>query len=345
VGVLERETGVTDTIEVPVQPILSIDRLGHRYSVGHGPLGMRRGYVAAVNDISFTIDHGETFGLVGESGCGKTTTARVILRIENPQTGTIRFNGTDIGALSGGSLKEYRSHVQAVLQDPYSALNPRMTIGSIISEPLEAHRRGDRHAQDERVRETLEMVGLPAAYRDYLPHQLSGGQRQRVAIARSLVLAPRLIVLDEPVSALDMSIRSQILNLLRQIQRVTDVSYLMIAHDLGSVLNLSHRVGVMYLGQMMEIAPSAAYFEGPRHPYSQALFLASRFDTLGKSWTPPVDGELPSPLDPPSGCPFHPRCPQAFARCAVERPRWLELTPNHYVACHLYDEPLVESGR
>jgi oligopeptide/dipeptide ABC transporter ATP-binding protein len=285
-----------------------------------------------------SLGAGQTLGVVGESGCGKTTTAKLVLRLDEPTAGAIYFEGRDINGLTGADLRQYRASVQAVFQDPYASLNPRMRVGVIVAEPLVTNQRVGGARLRARIEELLDVVGLPARAADLFPHEFSGGQRQRIAIARALALSPKLIVLDEPVSALDVSIRAQILNLLRDLQARLGLSYLFIAHDLAAVAHMSHTVAVMYLGQIVEIGQTKMITVAPRHPYTRALFAAAlpshpdeRCDEI------PVRGEIPSPLNPPAGCRFHPRCPVALPRCATEPPRLRAVTAEVAVACHLYD--------
>ena len=295
------------------------------------------GQVKAVDGISFKIRRGETFSLVGESGCGKTTTARLILMVETPTAGTVKFNGRDLASLNAEGRREYRSSVQCVFQDPWSSLNPRMRVGSIILEPLLTNQRLSRGESKEQLETLLADVGLHGFQADYYPHEFSGGQRQRIAIARGLALRPQVIVLDEPVSALDVSIRAQIMNLLRNLQERYGVSYLLIAHNLATVRYMSHRVGVMYLGKIVEEAPTQELFTNPMHPYTKALIsaaLPSHPDIEREELV--ISGEVPSPLNPPPGCSFHPRCPFVMDHCSQLIPELKELSPGHDVACHLY---------
>jgi oligopeptide transport system ATP-binding protein len=319
-----------------VTVLLAVEELTKHFPVRRGLLGRTTALVRAVDSISFTIDAGATLGLVGESGCGKTTTSKLVLGLERPTSGAIRFQDEDVLTLDRPALKRYRRAVQAVFQDPYASLDPRMRVGSIIAEPLVINEPLDAGARRRRVLELLDLVSLPARAAELFPHEFSGGQRQRVAIARALALSPRLVVLDEPVSALDVSIRAQILNLLRDLQQRLGVSYLFIAHDLAAVAHMSHTVAVMYLGQIVEWGEASAVALAPRHPYTQALFAAALpidFDTPHEEIVLP--GEVPSPLSPPSGCRFHPRCPHVMPRCATEEPR-LRPEANRLVACHLY---------
>ncbi|HEX2890818.1 oligopeptide/dipeptide ABC transporter ATP-binding protein [Vineibacter terrae] len=315
--------------------LLEVRDLKKHFPVGSGLL-RASGAVRAVDGVSFSVDVGETFALVGESGCGKTTIARMVLMLERPTAGAILFDGKDLAGMSGAQLKAYRRHVQAVFQDPYASLNPRLRVRTIIAEPILAHERPERAALRRRVEEVLDVVGLPAAAADLFPHEFSGGQRQRIAIARALAVNPRCIVLDEPISALDVSIRAQVLNLLADIQERFRLTYLIIAHDLALVEHFSTRVGVMYLGNMVEAGPTDAVFDRPRHPYTQAL-LAS-VPRPDPDHQPPLDairGEIASAMAPPPGCKFHPRCPRAIDRCAVEVPAWRSLGRDHAGACHL----------
>jgi oligopeptide/dipeptide ABC transporter ATP-binding protein len=319
-----------------VSVLLAVEELTKHFPVRRGLLGRTTALVRAVDSISFTIDAGATLGLVGESGCGKTTTSKLVLGLERPTSGAIRFQDEDVLTLDRPALKRYRRAVQAVFQDPYASLDPRMRVGSIIAEPLVINEPLDAGARRRRVLELLDLVSLPARAAELFPHEFSGGQRQRVAIARALALSPRLVVLDEPVSALDVSIRAQILNLLRDLQQRLGVSYLFIAHDLAAVAHMSHTVAVMYLGQIVEWGEASAVALAPRHPYTQALFAAALpidFDTPHEEIVLP--GEVPSPLSPPSGCRFHTRCPHVMPRCATEEPR-LRPEANRLVACHLY---------
>ena len=320
-------------------PLLELENLQKYFPVSTGTLLRRKiGWVKAVDGIDAVIYPGETLGLIGKSGCGKTTTSKLILLQETPTAGAIRFDGQDISGLKRDELMRYRREVQVVFQDPYSSLSPRMRVGDIIGEPLEIHTDLSREALDERISEVLELVGLQPELARLFPHEFSGGQRQRIAIARALATNTRLIVLDEPVSALDVSIRAQIMNQLEHLQQTLGVSYLFIGHDLATVAHISHRIAVMYLGQIVELADSLELCAKPLHPYTQALFsaaLPSHPDERHEKLT--ITGEVPSALDPPSGCRFHPRCPHAMPHCAVSAPVQKEVAPHHAVACHLFN--------
>jgi len=318
--------------------LLEVRDLKKHFPVGGGFLGRKPGYVKAVDGISFTINKSETLGLVGESGCGKTTTSKLILAAEAPTAGTIEFEGRDLASLTGKELMDYRRKVQVVFQDPYSSLSPRLRVGEIIGEPIVAHERLSRSAVQSRVAELLALVGLSPDAARLFPHEFSGGQRQRLAIARALSTNARLVVLDEPVSALDVSIRAHIITLLEEIQARLGVSYLFIAHDLAAVSHLSHQTAVMYLGKLVEVTDSLELCANPLHPYTKALFAASLPSHPDEPREENVlSGEGPSALNPPRGCHFHPRCPFVMPRCSEHEPALREVASGHVVACYLYE--------
>jgi peptide/nickel transport system ATP-binding protein/oligopeptide transport system ATP-binding protein len=316
--------------------LLEVSDLAKHYPVRSGILRRTVGKVHAVDGVSFTLGAGETLGLVGESGCGKSTVARSILRLVEPTGGTIRLNGCDITHLGKAGLRPHRRSMQIIFQDPFASLNPRMTAGDIVGEPLLVHHVAAGEAYRQRVAELFEQVGLrPDQMRNY-PHQFSGGQRQRICIARALALGPDLIVCDEPVSALDVSIQAQVINLLIDLQRKHDFSYLFIAHDLAVVAHISHRIAVMYLGRIVEIADKNELFAKPRHPYTQALLASVPVaDPKVRRLEPLIDGDVPSPIDPPSGCAFHTRCRYVMDRCRVETPVLRDIDARHQTACFL----------
>lgn len=311
----------------------------HKYfKIRQGVLGRRTdGWVRAVDGISFKINQGETLSLVGESGCGKTTTAMLILLLEQPTSGALYFQGENISELKNEPLKRYRASVQAVFQDPWSSLNPRMRCGSIIQEPLKVNQRLSRTERKERMEQILGKVGLYPWQAALFPHEFSGGQRQRITIARALSVNPKLIVLDEPVSSLDVSIQAQVMNLLKDLQAQYGMSYLLITHNLGTVQYLSQRVTVMYLGKIVEQAPSEELFMKPLHPYTKALISAALPSKPGPQIEEIIiEGEVPSPIKPPPGCRFHTRCPSAMKQCTWEQPALKEVSKGHWVSCHLY---------
>jgi oligopeptide/dipeptide ABC transporter ATP-binding protein len=321
------------------EPLLRADGLTKHFAVTQGVLWARTvGWVKAVDGVSFSIRQGETLAVVGESGCGKTTTARLVLRLEQPTAGRVFVDGQDVHTLRGDALRDYRTTVQAVFQDPWSSLNPRMRVREIVAEPLVINRQASSSREvKSRVAEILERVGLRPQQADLFPHEFSGGQRQRIAVASALVSNPKLIVLDEPVSALDVSIRAQIMNLLVDLQRQYGVSYLLIAHHLATTRYMAHEVAVMYLGKLVEKARTKELFKNPAHPYTKALFsaaLPAHPDVVREEMI--LSGEVPSPIDPPAGCRFHPRCPFVMDRCKVVEPEEKEIAAEHLVACHLY---------
>src|ERR1700759_1524416 len=326
------------TVSTDSKPLLEVRGLQMHFPVTEGIVINRKvGEVKAVDGIDFTMRRGETMGLVGESGCGKTTTGRCILRLQKPTAGAILYDGVDIAKLERRDLVALRRRIQVIFQDPYSSLNPRMKVGEIIAEPIMVHGL-ERNAtrRTGRVRELLSVCGLDPKFADRYPHEMSGGQRQRVGIARALALEPEFIVCDEAVSALDVSIQAQVINLLEDLRERLGLTYLFIAHDLSVVRHLCQRVAVMYLGRIVEMADSDALFDAPLHPYTRALLAAVPVPDptveQGRDFQP-VKGEVPSPMNPPSGCVFHPRCPVAVPRCAQQRPEPREIRPGHFVAC------------
>lgn len=330
-------------------PLLKVEHLYKEFPTGSGFLAGKfsKKVVSAVNDISFEIHAGETFGLVGESGCGKSTTGRAIMHLDPPTAGKVYFEGRDISKMNKKELKDMRREMQFIFQDPYASLNPRMTIGEIISEPMVIHGIGTPEERTERVRELLDVVGLNPEHINRYPHEFSGGQRQRVGIARSFILRPKLIICDEPVSALDVSIQAQVLNLLKELQRQYGTAYLFIAHDLSVVQHISDRVAVMYLGKMVELSDWKSLYAQPSHPYTQSLLSAVPIpdpDVQKNRKRIILAGDPPSPIDPPSGCRFHTRCPIAQAKCAEETPEFSEIENGHFCACHFAQPfPIKES--
>ncbi|MFI5029863.1 MAG: ABC transporter ATP-binding protein [Reyranellales bacterium] len=317
-------------------PVLEVTDLKKHFPVRKGLLRRVVGQVYAVDGVSFTINEGETLGLVGESGCGKSTAGRTILRLIEPTAGTVKVLGQDIAPLTKKELRPYRQQMQIVFQDPFSSLNPRMTAGEIVGEPFFVHGIASGKDRKERVAALFERVGLRAAQMANYPHQFSGGQRQRICIARALALGPKLIVGDEPVSALDVSIQAQVINLLKDLQRERQLSYLFISHNLAVVEHISHRIAVMYLGRIVEQADTRSIFKNPQHPYTEALLSAVPVpDPAIKRQKRVLQGDVPSPVNPPSGCHFHTRCPYAVAKCKVETPLLREIAPGHHVSCHL----------
>jgi oligopeptide transport system ATP-binding protein len=317
--------------------ILRVQDLVKYFPVRRGFIDTKKQYVRAVDGISFAVGARETLGLVGESGCGKSTAGRAILRLIEPTSGEVHFQGQNILSLDEERMRSLRSSMQIVFQDPFSSLNPRLTVERIVEEPLLAHEKNTRHERIEKVAEALKMVGLLPEHRKRFPHEFSGGQRQRIGIARALVLNPQLVIADEPVSALDVSVQAQVLNLLVRLQRRLNLTYLFISHDLGVIRYISHRVAVMYLGRIVELAPVDSLYAEPRHPYAEALLSAVPVPNPRRSRERIIlKGDVPSPVHPPPGCHFHPRCPKRFEVCDKEIPEIREVAGGHFVACHLY---------
>jgi oligopeptide/dipeptide ABC transporter ATP-binding protein len=317
-------------------PLLEVNGLKKHFPIRRGLLGGVSGHVYAVDGISFTIGEGETLGLVGESGCGKSTAAKSIMKLIEPTAGEIKLRGARIDQLRPSAMRPYRRELQFVFQDPYSSLNPRLSVGAIVGEPLANYRIAAGSELKDRVIAILAKVGLRADAMERYPHEFSGGQRQRIGIARALAINPRLIICDEPVSALDVSVQAQVVNLLKDLQKEFRLSYLFVAHDLAVVENISHRIAVMYLGKIVELTDRQSLFSAPLHPYTEALLSAVPLpDPNAPRRRIILSGDVPSPINPPTGCRFHTRCPYAEARCRVEEPAMREVKPGHLVACHL----------
>lgn len=313
---------------------LELIGVSKHFKVKSGLMGLKSDTVRAVDGVSLTVDKGETLGLVGESGCGKSTLAKCIMGLESATEGEIIFDGK---AITHWDEKKLRRHMQMIFQDPYSSLNPRQKVGSIIREGLDIHKIGTAAERKTKVEELLALVGLQPEHAGRYPHEFSGGQRQRIAVARTLALDPDLIVCDEPVSALDVSVQAQVLGMLRDLQKKLNLTYIFISHDLSVVSHICDRVAVMYLGRIMEIGPGETLFHEPKHPYTQALLSAVlRPDPKAQTERIPLTGDMPSPMNPPTGCPFHPRCPKAFEKCPKERPELKEVAPGTMAACWLY---------
>lgn len=320
------------------QPLLRVEGLSKYFPVRRLLGGKRGKTIKAVHNVSFSLYRGETYGLVGESGCGKSTLGRLVLQLMRPSAGTIALNGQNVLELSGEARRALRRHMQMVFQDPFSSLNPRHRIGGMLEEILAIHRIGTRTERTARVLDMLRQVGLQSEHYYSYPHEFSGGQRQRIGLARALLLRPQIVVCDEPVSALDVIIQSQIINLLRKLQSQFQLAYLFIAHDLSVVRHISDRIGVMYLGQLVEEAPTDELFAQPLHPYTRALLSAvPKADPTVRRDRIRLVGEVPSALNPPAGCAFHPRCPQATEQCRINAPELREAAPGRFVSCHLYD--------
>jgi len=320
------------------EPLLQVRNLGKSFPVQSGPLGSRHGLLRAVDDVSLDIYPGETLGLVGESGCGKSTTGRLLLRLIEADHGEVRFRGENLLQLSPGRMREMRRELQMIFQDPVSSLNPRLRVADIVGEPLAIHKLARGAALRREVEALLDKVGLAPEHADRYPHEFSGGQRQRIGIARALAVRPSLIICDEPVSALDLSIQAQVINLLQELQSEFKLTYLFIAHDLAVVKHISDRVAVMYLGRLVELAPAERLYRQPRHPYTEALLNSVPPLEPGAPRPAPLGGEVPSPLAPPPGCSFHPRCPYARPLCREQRPELLDQGAGHLAACHFSSE-------
>jgi oligopeptide transport system ATP-binding protein len=323
------------------KPLVRVENLTKHFPITRGLIFQKQvGAVQAVDDLNFEIYQGETFGMVGESGCGKSTTGRAILQLHKPTAGKVFYEDTELTTATPQTMQHMRRNMQIIFQDPYASLNPRMTVGNIIAEPLDVHNIGTNEERRERVQDLLRLVGLNPYFVNRYPHEFSGGQRQRIGVARALALEPKFIVCDEPISALDVSIQAQVVNLLEKLQDELGLTYLFIAHDLSMVRHISNRVSVMYLGKMVELATRDELYANPLHPYTQALLSAVPIpDPVKESKRKRIilEGDVPSPINPPSGCHFHPRCPIAAEICSQADPEWREVSTGHWVACHLVD--------
>ncbi len=331
-----------------VQPmaevLLEVNQLKKYFPITGGLFGKKTGDVKAVDDVSFYVNKGETLGIVGESGCGKSTTGRMLMRLIEPTEGKVLFEGKELTGLNDSEMRKMRKEMQMVFQDPFASLNPRHTVEKILEEPLIVHGMGDKKERKQKVKEMLEVVGLSSWHAKRYPHQFSGGQRQRIGIARALMTRPKLIIADEPVSALDVSIQSQVLNLLEDLQKEFQLTYIFIAHDLGVVRHISDRVGVMYLGRLVEITTAEKLYEKPLHPYTSALLDAVPVpDPDLRKEAELLSGDIPSPANPPKGCAFHTRCRECMEICTVERPLLEEIEEGHFAACHLYTSGRVHA--
>ncbi|WP_078579073.1 ABC transporter ATP-binding protein [Salipaludibacillus agaradhaerens] len=326
------------------EPLLKVQHLKKCFDTRGGVFARKTGEIKAVDDVSFSVKRGEVLGIVGESGCGKSTMGRTLLKLIEPTAGKIVFDGRDVTSFSPRKMRYMRRNMQMIFQDPYASLNPRHKVEKIIGEPLLVHGIGDAKERRKRVSEMLEVVGLSNDQGKRYPHQFSGGQRQRIGIARALVVNPKLIVCDEPVSALDVSIQSQILNLMEDLREAFNLTYIFIAHDLSVVKHISHRIGVMYLGRMVELTSNDHLYNEPLHPYTQSLLSSiPNPDLDAKREQIILQGEVPSPSNPPGGCAFHPRCPACIPICESVRPEFQEISENRFVACHLYDSQTISN--
>ncbi|MGD6879886.1 ABC transporter ATP-binding protein [Bacillus infantis] len=324
--------------------LLEVNQLKKYFPITGGLFGKKTGDVKAVDDVSFYVNKGETLGIVGESGCGKSTTGRMLMRLIEPTEGKVLFEGKELTGLNESEMRKMRKEMQMVFQDPFASLNPRHTVEKILEEPLIVHGMGDKKERKQKVKEMLEVVGLSSWHAKRYPHQFSGGQRQRIGIARALMTRPKLIIADEPVSALDVSIQSQVLNLLEDLRKEFQLTYIFIAHDLGVVRHISDRVGVMYLGRLVEITTAEKLYEKPLHPYTSALLDAVPVpDPDLRKEAELLSGDIPSPANPPKGCAFHTRCRECMEICTVERPQLEEIEEGHFAACHLYTSDRVHA--